>query len=147
MLLQMDYCYCCLVDKSCPTLMQPMDWRLPGSSVHGISEARMLECVAIYFSKGSFQCKDQTFVSYWQADSLPLSHQGSPPEWHYVVLFNGWVIFHCSTYVFILQIFRLTNCGEKFVFNLRSQYVKSKEPVFGEIDSQTQKQIYGDQRG
>ena len=40
-----------------------MDFRLPGSSVHGISQARILECVAISFSRGSSQPRDQTWVS------------------------------------------------------------------------------------
>ena len=40
------------VDQSCPTLPDLMDCSLPGSSVHGISQARVLEWVAIAFSKG-----------------------------------------------------------------------------------------------
>ena len=42
-----------LVAQSCPTLCDPMDCTLPGSSVHGISQARLLEWVAISFSRGS----------------------------------------------------------------------------------------------
>ena len=38
------------VAQSCPTLSDPMDCSLPGSSVHGIFQARVLECVAIAFS-------------------------------------------------------------------------------------------------
>ena len=38
------------VAQSCPTLCDPMDCRLPGSSIHGIFQARILECVAISFS-------------------------------------------------------------------------------------------------
>ena len=41
----------------------PMDCRLPGSSVHGILQARILEWVAIPFSRGSSQPMDQTWVS------------------------------------------------------------------------------------
>ena len=37
------YIYCCLVTKLCPTLCYPMDCSPPGSSVHGISQARILE--------------------------------------------------------------------------------------------------------
>ena len=37
--------------QSCPTLSDPMDCSLPGSSVHGISQARVLEWVAIAFSR------------------------------------------------------------------------------------------------
>ena len=39
------------VTQSCPTLCDPMDCSLPGSSVHGIFQARVLEWVAIAFSK------------------------------------------------------------------------------------------------
>ena len=41
------------VVQSCPTLCDPMDCSPPGSSVHGISQARMLEWVVISFSRGS----------------------------------------------------------------------------------------------
>ena len=44
----------CLVARSCPTLCNPMDCSPPGSSVHGISQARILEWVAISFSRGIF---------------------------------------------------------------------------------------------
>ena len=53
----------CLVTKSFPTLHDPMDWSPPGSSVHGIFLARLLEWVAIPFSRGSSQLRDQTQVS------------------------------------------------------------------------------------
>ena len=46
------------VAQSCPTLSNPMDCSLPGSSIHGIFQARVLEWVAIAFS---FLCK--VFVS------------------------------------------------------------------------------------
>ena len=36
--------------QSCPTLSDPMDWSLPGSSIHGIFQARVLEWGAIAFS-------------------------------------------------------------------------------------------------
>ena len=44
-------------------LCGPVDWRLPGFSVHGISQVRILEWVASYSSKGSSQPKDRTGVS------------------------------------------------------------------------------------
>ena len=49
--------------QSCPTLCDPMDFSLPGSSVHGILQARILEWVAIPLSKGSSQHRDRTWVS------------------------------------------------------------------------------------
>ena len=52
-----------LVIQSCPTLWDPMDCSPPGSSVHGILQARILECVAIPFSRESSQPRDQTQVS------------------------------------------------------------------------------------
>ena len=42
---------------------KPMDRKLPGSSVHGILKARILEWVAISFSRRSFQPRNQTWVS------------------------------------------------------------------------------------
>ena len=51
------------VTQSCPTLCNPMDCSLPGSLVHGIFQARILEWVAISFSRGSFQPRDRTQVS------------------------------------------------------------------------------------
>ena len=53
----------CEVAQSCPTLCDPMDCSPPGSSIHGILQARILEWVAISFSRGSSQPRDQTQVS------------------------------------------------------------------------------------
>ena len=53
-----------LVTQSCPTLCNPKDCSLPGSSVHGILQARIPEWVAIPFSSGSSQHKDWTLVFY-----------------------------------------------------------------------------------
>ena len=50
--------------KSCLTLCDPMDCSPPGSSVHGIFQTRILEWVAIFFSRGSSQSRDQTLISY-----------------------------------------------------------------------------------
>ena len=52
-----------LVAQSCPTLCDPKSCSLPGFSVHGILQARILEWVAIAFSRGSSQPWDQTQVS------------------------------------------------------------------------------------
>ena len=46
------------VTQSCPTLCDPMDCSLPGSSVHGIFQAIVLEWIAISFSRGSSQPRD-----------------------------------------------------------------------------------------
>ena len=82
-------CHCSSVTESSLTLCDPMDCSWSGSSVHGILQARILEWVAISFSRGSSQPRDQTWSPALQADSLPLSHQGRPcfiynsPIWLY----------------------------------------------------------------
>ena len=52
-----------LVVQLCPTLCDPMASSLPGSSVHGILQARIVEWVAISFSRGSSRLRDQMQVS------------------------------------------------------------------------------------
>ena len=69
-------CVCVLVTQSCQTLCDPMDCSPPGSSVHGILQARILEWIAISFSKGSSQPRDWTRSPALQADSLPFEPQG-----------------------------------------------------------------------
>ena len=54
---------CCLVAKSRLTLRDSMDYSPLGSPVPGISQARILEWVAISFSRGSFQPRDRICVS------------------------------------------------------------------------------------
>ena len=53
----------CLLAQLCPTICDPMDCSLPGSSVHGILQAGILEWVAIPSSRGSSQPRDRTHVS------------------------------------------------------------------------------------
>ena len=64
----------------CPTLWDPMDCSPPVSSVHGIFQARILEWVAIFYSRGSSWPRGSNqgllHLLYWQADSLPLRHLG-----------------------------------------------------------------------
>ena len=59
-------CVCVLSHSGCQTLCNSMDCSLPGSSVHGIFQERILEQVAISYSRGSSQLRDQA-----------LSHLGS----------------------------------------------------------------------
>ena len=56
-------CVLWLVTQLCPTLCNPLDCSLPGSSVHGILQARILEWVAVPASRGSFQPKVRTQIS------------------------------------------------------------------------------------
>ena len=51
------------VTQLCPTLCDPMDCSLPGSAIHEIFQAIVLEWAAISFSRGSSQPRDRTWVS------------------------------------------------------------------------------------
>ena len=53
-----------LIAQSCQTICDPMDCNPPGSSVHGILQARILECVVIPFSRRSSGPRDQTWIFY-----------------------------------------------------------------------------------
>ena len=53
----------CVCAQSCPTLCDLMDCGPPGSYVYGIFQARILEWVAIFFSRGSSRPRDQTHIS------------------------------------------------------------------------------------
>ena len=52
------------VTQSCPTLCDPMDCSLPGSSVHGIFQAIVLEGIAISSSRESSRPRDRTQASH-----------------------------------------------------------------------------------
>ena len=71
----------------CVQLCNPMDCSLPGSSIHGIFQARILEWVAISFSRESSQPRDWTQVSCTAGRLYHLSHQGSPK-----MSYNRWII-------------------------------------------------------
>ena len=66
------------VSQSCPTLCDPMDCSLPGSSLHGILQARVLEWVAIAFSRGSSRPRIEPESPEFQADALTSEPPGKP---------------------------------------------------------------------
>ena len=78
------WCAVCLVAQLCLTLCDPMDYSPPGSSVHEILQTRILEWVAMVFSRGSSQPRDRTWVSciagrrfiLWATREAPLSSKG-----------------------------------------------------------------------
>ena len=75
-------CMFAKLPQSCPTLWVHMDCGPPGSSVHGILQARILEWVAMPTSGGSSQRRDRTpcvlYLLNWQVGSLPLAPPGKP---------------------------------------------------------------------
>ena len=79
--------FCCSVIESCPTLCNPMDCSPPGSSVHRISQARILEWVVISYSRdlpdpGTKPTYMSCASCRWQEDSLSVYHLGSPTTLH-----------------------------------------------------------------
>ena len=89
-----------LVAQLCPALCNPMDCSLPGSSVHGILQARILEWVAIFFSRGSSPRRDRTCISCtgrripyywttWEALELLLLHSKCHPTPKKYSFFNN----------------------------------------------------------
>ena len=113
----------------CPILCDPMDCSPPGSSVHGILQARILEWVAISFCKGSSQPRDRTRVSciagrrfiLWATREAPKQkilnwvqkkiyrfHINSPNPWTQNIFPFIWVFFnflHWCITVLITQSF------------------------------------------
>ena len=74
---------CSVCTQSCPTLCDPMDCSSPGSSVHGVFQARILEWVAISSFWGSSQPSDWTFLSWISYfGKRILYHLTSPPVYY-----------------------------------------------------------------
>ena len=69
---------CCSVTKLCLTLLWPMDYSPPGSCVHGISQARILEWVVISFSRGSSRTRGWTHVSCTASRFFTTEPPGKP---------------------------------------------------------------------
>ena len=76
-------CCCCLIAKLCWSPCDPIDCSPPGSSVHGISQARILGWVDISFSRGFFQPGDQTHISCIADGFFTAEPPGNPS---YVIL-------------------------------------------------------------
>ena len=76
--------YLCMCAQSCQTLCDPMDYSLPGSSVHGISQARILEWVAISFSRETSHPRDWTHISW-------------------ITCTGRWLLYHSATWKPILE--------------------------------------------
>ena len=95
------------VTQSCPTLCNPMD------TVHGILQARILKWVAVPFSRGSCQPRDQTQVSCTAADLYHLNHQGKPKntgvcchsllQGIFLIQESHWGLLHCRWILYQLS--------------------------------------------
>ena len=103
------------VTQSCPSLRDPMDCSLPGSSVHGIFQARVLEWVAISFSRGSSRRRDWTQVSHTAGRCFTLwaTREGEIKITILIKLLVIWQRFHCCY---------------RSSFNLLLGFLKSRAP-------------------
>ena len=92
--------------QSCPILCDPMDCSPPGSSAHGILQARITEWAAMLSSRGSSQPRDRTCIScllHWQAGSLPLAPPGKPK--YSIIIFKCSCSFIISIITELFQLF------------------------------------------
>ena len=90
-----------LVTQSCPTLCNPMDHSPPGSSVLGISQARILAWIAISFTRGSCQPRNWTHVSCLAGGFFTAEPPGKP----FLTLRHhlyGWIENKVINYTFCL---------------------------------------------
>ena len=79
----MCVCVCvCLVAQSCPAHCEPMDYSPPGSSVHGIFQAKLLEQVAIPVSQDLPNPGFEPMSPTVQVDSLPSETPRKPSKCH-----------------------------------------------------------------
>ena len=85
----------CLVTQSCPTVWDPVDCNPPGSSFHGILQARILEWVAISFSRGSSWPRDRTWIS----------------------LFSWQILYHWATWEALHRLWQKLKCYHHFMEN------------------------------
>ena len=84
--------YLMLLLLQCLTLCDPVDSSLPGSSVHGISQARILEWVAVSFSRVSSWPRDWTHVSFLAGKFFNTEPPGKP-QVHLIFCLKKWCIF------------------------------------------------------
>ena len=93
------------VAQSCPTLCDPMDCSLPGSSLHGILQARVLEWVTISFSRGSSQPRDRTLVSCIPGRHFNLWATREVTSRQYLILNYIIGVYHILASQYILYIY------------------------------------------
>ena len=115
------------VAQSCPTLSDPMDWSLPGSSIHGIFQARVLEWGAIAFSGLYIYKETLKFSKILLSDIWVLSHCFNSTEKYGSGLFCGLgVCMHAGFLNYFVN-------SDDFIATI-SQLLKGKIYFCGEID-------------
>ena len=107
---------CCLVTKSCPTVCNPMDCTLPGSSMGFSRKNAAVGChfplQGIFPGQGSNPC-----LLHWQTDSLPLNHWGSPIMLlPFFIFIKGWYDSPWISLIFALCIFKALLLGTIYLW-------------------------------
>ena len=112
-------CVCvCLVTQLCPTICNPMDCDLPGSSIHGISPGKNTGVSCHFVLQGIFPTQGLNLcllcLLHWQTDSLPGCHLG--------VLFNK--------QLFWVPIFLYTSLGSVKCLFSYSSHIRNINPIW-----------------
>ena len=140
------------VSQSCPTLCDPIDCSLPGSSVHGIFQATVLKWIAISFSRGSSQPRFRTRVSHIVDRCFTIWATGEVKSYKRQGK-RGWKkkISHQNTDSYMIQVLKFSDRESKItvsyikVANEKSrQYTKRKlktKPNKTKIDRHWKKRI------
>ena len=114
----------------CLTLCDPMDCNLPGSTVHGILQARILVWVAISFSRGSSQPRGWTQVSHIAGRFFTLWATREAPYFHLntLILFYSWFQKICGNSSSHLLIHSKSE-QSLWLFNWRNEYLNRRSSV------------------
>ena len=123
------YCVCSVIQSSL-TLYHHVNCRPPGSSVHGILQARILEWVVTPSSMGSFQPRDQTHIFcislHWQMDSLLLHYLEGPCKlWNTINTYlNRITTFKTiiSQVIVVAEVMKVTNQLKSHWIQIRWKY-------------------------
>ena len=106
----------CVLTQSYLILCDPKDCSLPGSFVHGIFQARILEWVAISFSKGSSWSRDGTHVFRISCTGRPILYHCAPWEGHSLIIMLKLLGIIYKTFFFYLAlklIFSVSSCWKR----------------------------------
>ena len=90
------YMYMCMCGQSCPAFGNFMDCSPPGSSVHGIFQARILKQLAIFYSKGSSWPKDTTHISCASCIGRQILYYTAPSGKPYILMYIYIYTYSCS---------------------------------------------------
>ena len=136
------HCSCELL--SCLTLCDPMDCSLPGSSVHGLLQARALEWVAISFSRRSSQPRDRTWVSCFAGGFFV----GWPTReaWSFLVSFLVFVVWRAERQIRLMGETRdipIPSLVYYFLTCLLDYHIIGSEDRFGWLKHQSYQALPG----